>query len=97
MAKPSYDRLTQIDNSFLIYESERAAMHVASTQIHEAAPLRGADLNHHPEIGRPTPSAERVAEVVAARLEPGIAALGGRLLTTSVWEGPDNRVDLCLE
>jgi WS/DGAT/MGAT family acyltransferase len=43
---PSYDRLTQIDNSFLVYEDElptSGAMHVASTQIHEAAPLRRPD------------------------------------------------------
>jgi WS/DGAT/MGAT family acyltransferase len=43
VAKPGYDRLTQIDNSFLIYESDRGAMHVASTQVHEAAPLRRRD------------------------------------------------------
>jgi hypothetical protein len=43
MAKPGYDRLSQIDNSFLIYESDRGAMHVASTQVHEAAPLRRRD------------------------------------------------------
>jgi diacylglycerol O-acyltransferase len=38
-----YERLTQLDNSFLIYEAAGAAMHVAATQIFEAAPLRGAD------------------------------------------------------
>ncbi|MGH0028557.1 MAG: wax ester/triacylglycerol synthase family O-acyltransferase [Myxococcota bacterium] len=43
MPEANYDRLTQIDNSFLIYESDRGAMHVASTQIHEAAPLRRDD------------------------------------------------------
>lgn len=58
------------------------------------APLDGTDLNRHPEIGRPTPSAERVAEVLADHLGPEVAALGARLLTVSVWEGPDNRVDL---
>jgi 6-pyruvoyl-tetrahydropterin synthase len=58
--------------------------------------LDGTDLNDHPEIGSPTPSAERVAEILAGWLEPIIADLGGRLLTVSVWEGPENRVDLDL-
>ena len=42
---PAYDRLTQLDNSFLVYEdaSPAGAMHVASTQIHEGGPLRGPD------------------------------------------------------
>ena len=61
------------------------------------APLRESDLNRHPEIGDPTPSAERVAEVVADDLQHRLAAIDGTLLTVSVWEGPDNRVDLCLE
>jgi 6-pyruvoyl-tetrahydropterin synthase len=59
--------------------------------------LEGRDLNLDPEIGHPTPSAERVAEVLASRLEPGVSAIGGRLLMVSVWEGPENRVDLRLE
>jgi 6-pyruvoyltetrahydropterin/6-carboxytetrahydropterin synthase len=57
-------------------------------------PLDGCDLNRHPEIGRPSPTAERLAEVVADWLEPGCRDLGGRLLSVSVWEGPENRVDL---
>jgi len=61
------------------------------------APLRGTDLGEHPEIGTPTPSAERVAEVLSSRLGPRVQALGGRLLSVSVWEGPSNRVDLVLE
>ncbi len=45
MPKPHYDRLSQLDNSFLVYEDAgpAAAMHVASTQIHDAAPLQRAD------------------------------------------------------
>lgn len=43
MADTHYDRLTQLDNSFLIYEQQQVGMHVASTQIHEAAPLRRPD------------------------------------------------------
>jgi len=60
------------------------------------APLRDSDLNHHVEIGRPTPTAERLAEVLAEILRPPLAAIGGELLTVSVWEGPENRVDLLL-
>lgn len=60
------------------------------------APLEKADLNQHPEIGLPSPTAERVAEVLAQRLGPQFEAVGGRLLVVSVWEGPENRVDLDL-
>jgi len=61
------------------------------------APLAGADLNRHAEVGHPSPTAERLAEAVAAWLEAPLAELGGTLLTVSVWEGPQNRVDLELE
>ena len=69
--------------------------------VHEALraavePLDGSDLNAHPEIGSPTPSAERVAEVVAGWLAPAMRDLGATLLMVSVWEGPENRVDLVL-
>ena len=40
---PDYDRLTALDNSFLLLEKPNAYMHVASTQIFEAAPLRTED------------------------------------------------------
>ena len=60
-------------------------------------PLDATDLNDHPEIGDPTPSAERVAEVLASQLGPQLETLGGHLLTVSVWEGPENRVDLNLD
>lgn len=71
-------------------------------EIHAAldrvvAPLRDSDLNQHSTIGDPTPSAERVAEFLADELLSIAEALGGRLLTISVWEGPENRVDLNLE
>ncbi len=71
-------------------------------QVHEiltgaVAVLDGGDLSHHPEIGRPSPTAERVAEVLAEQLAPRFADLGGRLLSVSVWEGEDNRVDLILD
>ncbi len=60
-------------------------------------PLDGSDLNTHPEIGSPTPSAERLAEVLASWLAPVISELDARLLSVSVWEGPENRVDLNLQ
>jgi len=56
----AYDRLTQLDNSFLIYESDRAGMHVASTAIHEAAPLRRDDG---------VLDIERIREYVLSRLD----------------------------
>ncbi len=39
MASYAYDRLTALDNSFLILERSNAYMHVASTQIFESGPL----------------------------------------------------------
>ena len=59
-------------------------------------PLDGTDLNAHPEIGSPTPSAERLADVLASWLTPTISDLNASLLSVSVWEGPENRVDLNL-
>jgi WS/DGAT/MGAT family acyltransferase len=43
VARFSYDRLTALDSSFLVWEKPNAYMHVASTQIHEAGPLETAD------------------------------------------------------
>ncbi len=62
MAQSYYDRLTQLDNSFLVYEDSgpAAAMHVASTQIHEAAPLRRDDG---------ALDIERIEEYVLSRLD----------------------------
>ena len=77
------------------YALDFHAVHAALARA--VADLHSSDLNHHPEIGRPSPTAERVAEVVAGRLAAPLAALGGHLLSVSVWEGPDNRVDLELE
>lgn len=45
MSDHFYDRLSMLDNSFLVYENEDAGMHMASTQIFEAEPLRGLDGN----------------------------------------------------
>jgi 6-pyruvoyltetrahydropterin/6-carboxytetrahydropterin synthase len=59
--------------------------------------LDGADLNQHPEIGRISPTAEALALFIRDRVAPAMADLGGRLDLVSVWEGPDNRVDLTLD
>jgi 6-pyruvoyltetrahydropterin/6-carboxytetrahydropterin synthase len=61
------------------------------------SPLEGTDLNAHPTIGRPSPTAEHLAEVLASEIQTRVADLGGRLLEVSVWEGEGNRVDLLLE
>ena len=61
------------------------------------APLDRSDLNNHPEIGQPSPTAERVAEFLSQKLAPEYEKIGGQLLSISVWEGPDNRVDLILD
>jgi WS/DGAT/MGAT family acyltransferase len=62
MAQPAYHRLSGLDASFLVYEDALpdAAMHVASTQIHEAAPLRREDGSL---------DIERIEEFVASRLD----------------------------
>ena len=62
MTDPHYDRLTQLDNSFLIYEDAQpaGAMHVASTQFHEAAPLQREDGSL---------DIERIEEYVLSRLD----------------------------
>lgn len=58
-ASSYYERLTQLDQSFLIYEGPNSPMHVGVTAIFEAAPLRRADG---------TLDLERFEEWVAARL-----------------------------
>jgi WS/DGAT/MGAT family acyltransferase len=52
MSDFAYDRLSQLDRSFLIYEDEGPGghMHVGATLIYEAAPLQGAD--GHVDIDR---------------------------------------------
>jgi len=43
MAKYAYDRLTFLDNSFLLMEGANSPMHVAGTAMYETGPLRNAD------------------------------------------------------
>ena len=62
-----------------------------------AAPLENSNLGDHPDIGLPSPTAERLALFLAGKLEPRYEEFGGRLLSVSVWEGPENRVDLILD
>ncbi|MBM4335682.1 MAG: wax ester/triacylglycerol synthase family O-acyltransferase [Deltaproteobacteria bacterium] len=40
MPRYAYDRLTALDNSFLMLEKPNSYMHVGSTQIHKTGPLR---------------------------------------------------------
>jgi hypothetical protein len=40
MPRYAYERLTALDNSFLLLEKPNSYMHVASTLIFEAGPLR---------------------------------------------------------
>lgn len=61
------------------------------------ATLDGTELNDHPTIGDPSPTAEHLAEVLAELLTPKFDRIGGRLLSVSVWEGPENRVDFNLD
>jgi len=61
------------------------------------ADLDGCTLNDHAEAGTPSPTAENLALLTLRRLEPQVRALGGRLCGISVWEGPENRVDLELD
>jgi WS/DGAT/MGAT family acyltransferase len=59
MSVPHYDRLSQLDRSFLIYEGESSPMHVGAVQICEGGPLRAADG---------TLDFERLLEYTASRL-----------------------------
>jgi WS/DGAT/MGAT family acyltransferase len=59
MSDSYYQRLTQLDHSFLIYEGPNSPMHVGATQIFEAAPLR------RPEGGL---DIERIEQYVQSRL-----------------------------
>lgn len=53
MPSYSYDRLTALDNSFLLLEGANAYMHVASTMIFEEGPLVNADGGiNMPEVRR---------------------------------------------
>jgi 6-pyruvoyl-tetrahydropterin synthase len=79
----------------LNHEGYSLDFHALHRLLDEAvAPLEDLDLSSHPRIGSPTPSAERLAEVLAEILAPRVTDLGGTLISVSVWEGPDNRVDL---
>lgn len=57
------------------------------------APLDGTDLNDHPLIGD-LPSAERVTDLIAGIMAQACRELSGKLVRVTVWEGPENRVDL---
>jgi WS/DGAT/MGAT family acyltransferase len=83
-----FERLTQLDHSFLIYEGPSAPMHVGSTLLFESGPLRrpdgGVDF-------------ERIAAYVASRL-PRIPRYRQRLAWTPLGGHPvwvdDDRFNL---
>jgi len=54
-----YERLSELDHSFLIYEGPNSPMHVGAVQIYEAGPLRASDG---------TIDIERIVEYVGSRL-----------------------------
>jgi len=78
MAAPDYERLSQLDHSFLVYESDTAHMHVASTLIFEAAPLRAPDGSI---------DFDRVCDYVLSRLDH-IPRYRQRLATTPIEGHP---------
>lgn len=59
MAPRSYERLTALDNSFLMLERPNAYMHVASTMIYDAATLQSEGGEIH---------AESIKQLTSARL-----------------------------
>jgi 6-pyruvoyl-tetrahydropterin synthase len=88
----------QVGTDQLHSEGYALDFHLVHALLAEATePLDGTELNQHPVVGTPSPTAERVAEVLAEDLGPKCEEIGGTLLMVSVWEGPDNRVDLVIE
>jgi len=59
MSAFAYERLSELDHSFLIYEGPNSPMHVGAVQTYEAAPLRASDG---------TIDIERIVEYVGSRL-----------------------------
>jgi 6-pyruvoyl-tetrahydropterin synthase len=102
MAEEAHDHEWQVEvrigTESLNTEGYALDFHEVQKVLSEAvAPLEGSNPNRHPEIGRPSHTAERLAEVLAQKLAPLYEAVGGRLLSVSIWEGADNRVDLMLD
>jgi 6-pyruvoyl-tetrahydropterin synthase len=94
----SWQVAIRVGTDALNAEAYALDFHQVHAMLAEAtSPLDGSDLNRHPEIGTPSPTAERLAEHLAEVLAPRCSEIGGTLLTVSVWEGPENRVDLVLE
>jgi len=78
VASVDYQRLTQLDNSFLVYENDSTSMHVASTQILEAAPLRAPDGSI---------DIDRITDYVVSRLDR-IPRYRQRLIRTPIEGHP---------
>jgi diacylglycerol O-acyltransferase len=73
-----YDRLTQLDASFLLYEGPASPMHVGAVQLFDAAPLRNAQ--GHLDL-------ERIEQYVLARLHQ-IPRYRQRLAETPIERHP---------
>ena len=67
MTTAAYDRLTFLDNSFLIMEGANTPMHVAGTATYESGPARHARRRHR---HRPHPRLRRVAAPPHPALPP---------------------------
>jgi diacylglycerol O-acyltransferase len=78
MARYAYDRLTALDNSFLVLERPNAYMHVASTMIFDAGPLKRADGGV---------DAEAIKGLIASTLQD-IPRYRQRLVWTPIYNNP---------
>ena len=78
MARYSYERLTALDNSFLLLEKSSSQMHVASTMIFDAGPLR------RPDGGI---DAEAILDHIAAALDR-IPRYRQKLMYVPIEDGP---------
>ena len=78
MARYAYDRLTALDNSFLVLERPNAYMHVASTMTFDAGPLKRADGGV---------DAEAIKALIASTL-PDIPRYRQRLVWTPIYNNP---------
>ena len=72
MPENAYDRLSFLDNSFLIMETATSPMHIAASATFEAGPLQtadgGIDIDHVRHTALPKPGDERQLRRLAARV-----------------------------
>ena len=88
MPRYSYERLTALDNSFLVLEQPDAYMHVASTQTFDAGPLKRSDGGI---------DADRIKKLIASALHR-IPRYRQKLVWTPIYNNPvwvdDDRFNL---